>query len=99
MAVLVTGGKGFLGALMIRKLLQRDHPVVCLDLKTTPGRLGDVADRVTMLGGGVPDLDGLVKIIQDHHIDRIAHMVFFMSALNDAEQIRTEISSMVMNTT
>ncbi|MFH1480959.1 MAG: NAD(P)-dependent oxidoreductase, partial [Pseudomonadota bacterium] len=46
-----------------------------------------------------PDLDGLVKIIQDHHIDRIAHMVFFMSALNDAEQIRTEISSMVMNTT
>lgn len=99
MAILVTGGKGFVGAAIIRKLVNRGHRVVCLDLRTTPGRLGDVVDRVTMLGGGLPGVEELVGIIQEHGIDRIAHMVFFMSAFGNAEQIHTEISSMVMGTT
>ncbi|MFH1349388.1 MAG: NAD(P)-dependent oxidoreductase [Pseudomonadota bacterium] len=99
MAILITGGKGFVGSVMIRKLVHQGHEVVCLDLKRTPGRLGDVADRVTMLEGGVPGIEGLMKIIQDHHVDRIAHMVFFMSDQGNAEQIRTEVSSMVMDTT
>jgi len=99
MNILVTGGKGFVGAAMIRKLVNKGHQVICLDRKTTPGRLGDVADRVTMLGGGVPGLEGVVKIIQDHHIKRIAQMVFFMSAPGKAGQIQTEVSSMVMDTT
>ena len=99
MTILVTGGKGFVGAAMIRKLVNKGHRVVCLDLKTTPGRLGDVIDRVTMLGGGAPGVEELVKIIRDHHIDRIAHMVFFMSSPDNAEQIHTEISTMVMGTT
>ena len=88
MAILVTGGKGFVGATMIGKLVDKGHQVVCLDRKTTPGRLRDTADRVTMLGGGVPGLEGLVKIIQDHHIERIAHMVFSCPNLGRPSRFR-----------
>ena len=99
MTVLVTGGKGFLGAPLIRKLVDKGTEVVCLDVKTTPGRLGDLSDKITMIGGGVPGVDGLVKIIEDNNIDRIAHMVFFISSPGDVEQVRTEVSTMIMGTT
>lgn len=98
MAILVTGGKGYVGAVVIRKLLARGQEVVCLDLKTTPGRLGDDANRVTMLDGGISSVEELVKVIREHKIDRIFHSVFFMSALGNAEQIHQEISVMIMGT-
>jgi len=98
MVILVTGGKGFVGTAVIRQLVDKGHKVICLDLKATPGRLGDLAGQVTMLGGGVPGLDELVKIIKEHHVNRIAHMVFFMSAPGRADQIQPEISTMVMGT-
>ncbi|KAB2860624.1 MAG: NAD-dependent epimerase/dehydratase family protein, partial [Bauldia sp.] len=44
MAVLVTGGKGFIGARVVRELVRRGHDVVALDLRGTPGRLAPVAD-------------------------------------------------------
>ena len=98
MSVLVTGGKGFVGAAMIRKLVDSGEEVVNLDLKTTPGRLGETAERITMLGGGMPDLDGLCQLIRDHRVDRIAHMVFNMSGANTPEKIPAEVSTMVMST-
>lgn len=99
MSVLVTGGKGFLGAPLIRKLVDRGTEVVCLDIKTTPGRLGDYNNKITMIGGGVPGVDELAEIIEKNNIDRIAYMVFFMSGSGDAKQIRTEVSAMIMGTT
>ena len=85
MAILVTGGKGYIGAATISKLLARGQEVICLDLKTTPGRLGDNANRITMLGGGISSVEELIKVIQKHNIDRIFHSVFFMSAPGNAE--------------
>lgn len=95
MNILITGGKGYIGAAMIHQLLGKGHKVICLDLKSSPGRLGDIATRVTMLGGGLPGVKELISLIKEHTIDRIAHMPFFMSAPSNAEQIWQEISVMV----
>lgn len=77
MSILVTGGKGFIGSQIIKKLVDRNEKVVCLDLKTTPGRLGDTANRVKMITGDLTNLNDLLDIIKKHEIDKIAHMVFF----------------------
>jgi UDP-glucose 4-epimerase len=98
MAVLVTGGKGFLGAAVIRHLVRQEHDVVCLDRKTTPGRLEPILDRVTMLGGGIPDVEEMVDLLRRHQIDRIAHMVFFISRPESAGEIHEEVAHMVMAT-
>ncbi len=98
MAVLVTGGKGFIGAVVIRQLLASGQAAVCLDLKSTPGRLADVADRTVMLDGGMPSVQRLTEIIREHDIDRIAHLVFFISAPGNADEIRTEVRTMVSET-
>lgn len=98
MAVLVTGGKGYLGAAVIEQLVGRGREVVCLDRKTTPGRLERLRDRVTMLGGGVPGVEEMVELLQRHQIDRVAHMLFFASRPDDPSQIREEVAHMAMTT-
>jgi len=77
MSILVTGGKGLIGSRIIKKLVGRGEEVVCLELKTTPGRLGEIANQVKMIAGDITDLENLLGIINKYDIRKIAHMVFF----------------------
>lgn len=79
MAILVTGGKGFIGARVVRELCRRGETVVCLDLKGTPGRLADIGDKVCFVPGDITDYNCVAGVIADYGIDRIAHMVFYMA--------------------
>jgi nucleoside-diphosphate-sugar epimerase len=103
MTTLVTGGKGFIGARIVRRLVEKGEPVVCLDLKGTPGRLTDIADRITFVEGDVVRYEDFENVILDHGITRIAHSVFFSaeergvaSRPEDAEQLYRQ--QMVMTT-
>jgi UDP-glucose 4-epimerase len=98
MAVLVTGGKGYLGSEVVSRLVAQGHEVVCLDLKTTPGRLGALANRVTMLGGGLGGVERLETVIRDNRVERVAHMVF-VSSSDDPSLVHDEVATMVMGTT
>ncbi|MEB0028800.1 NAD(P)-dependent oxidoreductase [Pseudomonas sp. MH9.2] len=77
MAILVTGGKGFIGASVIKNLVERGEEVVCLELKDSPGRLGDLASKIGMVVGDITDYDSIAATLSEYKIDRIAHMVFF----------------------
>lgn len=79
MAVLVTGGKGFIGARVVRELVRRGHDVVGFDLRETLGRLAPVADDITLEAGDITDYERIAEVIARHRIDRIAHMVFYSS--------------------
>lgn len=103
MTTLVTGGKGFIGARLVRRLVEEGEPVVCLDLKGTPGRLVDIAERITFIEGDVSRYEDIEAAIRDHAIDRIAHAVFFSAEERgvaarpeDAEQLYRQ--QMIMNT-
>lgn len=95
MSILVTGGKGFIGAIMIRKLLALGEKVVCLEPKASPGRLADVADRVVMVAGDASKMEDVANTIKKHDVKRIAHMVFTISTA-DPELIHQEVSVMIM---
>lgn len=97
MTVLVTGGKGYLGAAVIRRLVELNNDVICLDVKTTPGRLGEVADKVTFIGGGLRDASSLAEIMQEYGVRFVAHMVYMTSNSNPAS-LHDEIATMVMGT-
>ena len=79
MRVLLTGGYGFIGAWIIRNLLNRGADVFVFDLKEDARRLrmilpeSEVA-KVEFVQGDVTDLPALVRTITDKAITHIIHL-------------------------
>jgi nucleoside-diphosphate-sugar epimerase len=79
MRVLLTGGYGFIGAWIIRNLLQQGHAVYVFDLKEDPRRLLQIlpeseASRAVFVPGNVTDLAALRRAIEAHGISHIIHL-------------------------
>ena len=74
MSVMVTGGTGFIGNRIIRKLVERGEEVVCFDLAPPRANLQPLMDRISIYRGDVTRLDHLLEAINRHDVDRIIHM-------------------------
>ena len=73
MAVLVTGGAGYIGSHMVLALLDAGHEsVVVLDDLST-GFDWAVPEGVTLVVGDVADQDLVTRTIREHKIDALAH--------------------------
>jgi len=73
MAVLVTGGAGYIGSHMVLALLDAGHEsVVVLDDLST-GFDWAVPEGVTLVVGDVADQDLVTRTIHEHKIDALAH--------------------------
>jgi nucleoside-diphosphate-sugar epimerase len=79
MRVLITGGYGFIGAWIIRRLLQRDEAVYVYDLAENPRRLdllleADQLAQVRYIAGDVTDLPRLSAAVAEHGITHLLHL-------------------------
>src|ERR1700712_2946426 len=83
MAVLVTGGAGYIGSHMVLALLDRGEDVVVLDNLSTGFRWA-VPDRATLVVGDVGDMALVKRTIAAHGIQAIAH---FAAELVDPESV------------
>ncbi len=72
MAVLVTGGAGYIGSHMIWNLLERREEVVALDNLSTGAR-GLVAERAVFVEGNAEDSELVADLIRRHAVDAIMH--------------------------
>ena len=85
-AVLVTGGGGFIGACIARRLLARGADVhVLLRRETIPWRLQDVLDRVTVHRVDLLDADGVRDAV-----GRIAPATVFHMATHGAYEVQSD---------
>src|SRR5215217_7675081 len=72
MAVLVTGGAGYIGSHMVLELLDAGEQVVVLDNLSTGFRWA-VPQEVTFVAGDVGDQALVAGVIDEHGIDSILH--------------------------
>jgi UDP-glucose 4-epimerase len=78
MAILVTGGTGFLGSYFTRYAVEQGERVVVLDRYIDRGRIADVLDQITLVEGDVADPDTVRALIEEHGVDRIANFAFIL---------------------
>ena len=76
MRILVTGGAGFIGSHLVRRLLSHDHAVVNLDAlrySGNPDNLTDVAThpRYTFVQADICDAEAVARVLREHRIEAV----------------------------
>ncbi len=75
MAVLVTGGAGFLGSYVIREFLDAGYEVLCFDFSEPSGAVRETfGDRVTFEKGDIRDRDLIRSLVHKTGSDPIIHL-------------------------
>ncbi len=72
MAVLVTGGAGYIGSQMVHELVDAGEQVVVLDTLST-GQRWAVAEGVPLVVGETGDQPLVARLIRDHGVEAIVH--------------------------
>ena len=72
MAVLVTGGAGYIGSHMVLALTDAGHDVVVLDNLTT-GFAWAIAPQAKLVQGDISDEALVERIIKTHNVDAVVH--------------------------
>ena len=70
--IFITGGAGYVGAVLVPALLERGHKVTVLDLMMYGDDVIQPHDNLTMIKGDIRDQDLLVKTIPGH--DAVIHL-------------------------
>lgn len=94
MAVLVTGGAGYIGSHMVLELLDAGEPVVVLDDLST-GFRRTVPSKATFVTGAIDDAALVARLIAEHGIDSIMH---FAAKIVVPESVADPLSYYLNNT-
>lgn len=93
MAVLITGGTGFVGQYLARKLvMEGEKKVVLFDLFPNPRVADDIADNVEIVRGDFSEPGELMAVIKKYDISHIFHLAYLLHDLESfptARAIRT----------
>ena len=80
MKILVTGGAGFIGFHLAKKLSEKDEVVIVdnlsdyYDVKLKEARLEQIKDKVKFHKVDISDFNTLKKIFEKHRFDLICHI-------------------------
>ena len=82
MKVLITGGMGFIGAMVSNRFVQEGHKPVIMARHTDKKLIGDIEDQVDIELCDVLDLPRLIGVLQSYEITHIIHTAALVGALS-----------------
>ena len=74
MSIMVTGGAGFIGNRIVRKLVDRGEEVVCFDMAPPRDNLRPYLDRIQVYRGDITQIPHLLEAVNLHQVHKIIHM-------------------------
>lgn len=81
MRVLITGGAGYIGSNLARRLLAEGNEVILFDnlSSSLPRNLLDLAGRAKLVTGDILDLSHFLRVARDNQVQRIVHTAAVVS--------------------
>ena len=88
MKVLVTGGAGFIGSHLVRRLLSDKHKVSVIDNFATGRRenINSIIPEITLFEADIRNLDSLIHICKVHKFDYIFHLAALPSVARSLKE-------------
>jgi UDP-glucose 4-epimerase len=83
-SILITGGTGYLGSWVTRKLIEQGARVVTYSRHPDTTYLKDIVDRFDCVAGDVLDLPSLIHTIRRYGVERVIHMSTTLSKALEA---------------
>jgi nucleoside-diphosphate-sugar epimerase len=85
MNYLITGGTGFIGSYIVKRLLDETHTVVAYDYQPSETSAQEVLtaeelSRVNIINGDITDLDHLHRACEENKVERLIHMAGILAA-------------------
>lgn len=84
MKILVTGGAGYIGSFMVKKLLDRGDEVTVFD-NLERGRREAIDSKSTLFQGDLKDIDSLEKLFKENKFDAVMHFAGLI-AVGESEE-------------
>jgi UDP-glucose 4-epimerase len=79
MAILITGGTGFVGPYVARKLIDEgEDKLILFDFIPNPTSVGDIAEHVEIIQGDVTEPFELMAVLKQHEISCIFHLAYIL---------------------
>ncbi len=78
-SVLITGGTGFIGSHLARKLVQQNKRVILFDLYPNHNGILDIKDKVEIVEGDVSDFETLSETIEKYEVESVIHTAAMLS--------------------
>ncbi|MEW6113629.1 MAG: NAD-dependent epimerase/dehydratase family protein [Thermodesulfobacteriota bacterium] len=86
MAILITGGTGFIGAEVVRLLLEKgEKNLVVFDINTSTKYLDDVKDQVEIVRGDLGNFSHVLNVVKSARPKTIYHLGGMLSVPSDAD--------------
>lgn len=77
--VLVTGGTGFIGSHLAKRLVADGYRVILYEARPNLARIEGITDQVTIVKGDVADLDSILTTLKEYDIQHIFHTAAALS--------------------
>lgn len=93
MAILITGGTGFLGSYLARHLLaEGEGPIVLFDPFVNQENVADLGDRVTIVVGDQSEAIEVLEVVRKHAITEIVHLGYAIGELNNQPERAIQVN-------
>lgn len=79
MSLLITGGTGFIGAGLARKLVEKGEDVVLFDIAPRIERVADIKDKVKVVQGDLKVWPEVLNVVKENNIEGIFHLGAMLS--------------------
>ena len=85
MAILITGGTGFIGAEVARVLVHKGERPIVFDISDRKTLLKGVEDKVKIVKGDVSNYSHVFNVVKQYNIEVIYHLGSMLSVPSDAD--------------